>query len=907
MRDRQIIFMSMDKFLSLNSTIVEPSTMLYNSNIIENAVIFIDEFDATKETVLKNIIQNGLRDRLDYIELFNAVYAVLHTHSFPAILTTPSKKRQEGQYKNQSLQGILNKTMKIADDIHKSFALQYSHKIERIEDDNKNNFLFQDHQYHTILNGNKSYITSNVNLDERINIIKFSDVCPEIKEDNIQTMLGQLRGFISYFLNAVYFLAINYMQLKAERRNINEDEFTLEEAIRTILSEFKLTNIYISYLTSQILVSSYRYLGDIQSVDFDLSFYEKGFRYYAFEDDYTHDMHSEIMMCSFQVTPEKLLLRFCEKAQVLGISATATIPSAIGNYDIEYLKEKLQNKYISITAEEKERLRIAFENSAKGYDEICIHTKLISADNYSVSAWEAVTDDAELAQHLFDYIEQACSEDDNNYNKERYLRIAITFKSFICQTDIQSFLCVLTKHPRKNDRILDLDKLLYIFKIIVNIYKSPFDVDKNVVQLDGEEYDLKKDKIITRLGKGERLFVISVYQTIGAGQNLQYPIPTDLKNQLVKINDYQSSGYKDFDAIYLDKPTNLLTPLSDNLAEEDFVKYLFYLEMLQEGAEISVKDATSLIKKAFRCFGTKSKNNEFSKNINDCRSVISLSTRVIIQAIGRLCRTNSKSKNIYIFADSRIADRIDFSVCEGRTFNREFTELIQVLSTVAKERNEYKSNVYENEAQLKSIRVTNYINNTLGKDWNDNKIISWKQLREMVLMHPTISQNQFDDKGIAYNFYVEMPNKDNHIYYIQKNDFKDVWVFFSPHSGAHEVSAETSKLSVLMQIDFLKDYFENQGWATSFIPDNFIMSPPLFNNIYRGVLGEVVGKILFHHLAGIELHDIENNDLYEKFDYVVPNASVFVDFKIGMKTVVEIPKKKLIRLLRRQKNVSVNV
>lgn len=78
MRDRQIIFMSMDKFLSLNSTIVEPPTMLYNSDLIENAVIFIDEFDATKETMLKNIIQNGLRDRIDYVELFSAVYAALH-------------------------------------------------------------------------------------------------------------------------------------------------------------------------------------------------------------------------------------------------------------------------------------------------------------------------------------------------------------------------------------------------------------------------------------------------------------------------------------------------------------------------------------------------------------------------------------------------------------------------------------------------------------------------------------------------------------------------------------------------------------------------------------------------------------------------------------------------------------
>ena len=64
-RDRQVIFMSMDKFLSRNTTLVEPSYMFYNSDVIKDAVIFIDEFDATKETMLKNIIENGLRDKIN--------------------------------------------------------------------------------------------------------------------------------------------------------------------------------------------------------------------------------------------------------------------------------------------------------------------------------------------------------------------------------------------------------------------------------------------------------------------------------------------------------------------------------------------------------------------------------------------------------------------------------------------------------------------------------------------------------------------------------------------------------------------------------------------------------------------------------------------------------------------------
>ena len=44
-QDKQIIFMSMDKFLARNATIVEPSYQFYNNKIIDNAIIFIDEFD----------------------------------------------------------------------------------------------------------------------------------------------------------------------------------------------------------------------------------------------------------------------------------------------------------------------------------------------------------------------------------------------------------------------------------------------------------------------------------------------------------------------------------------------------------------------------------------------------------------------------------------------------------------------------------------------------------------------------------------------------------------------------------------------------------------------------------------------------------------------------------------------
>ncbi len=887
MRERQVIFMSVDKFLSLNSTIIEPATMLYHSDILENAIVFIDEFDATKETVLKNIIQNGLLDKIDYIDLFNAVYSALKMRKFPAVLTKPSEKKEENNCKGLSLQDILDKTKKIADDIHDTFSLKYSHRTEHTTDENVNNFLFQDHQYHSILNGNKSYIAAVTDHNKQINEIKFFNERPEKDRDNIQVMLGKLRGFITYFMGAVRILALNYQQLKTgQRRENNSDDFTLEEAVRTVLAEFKLSGAYINYLTAQILVSSYKNKTEIPFAGLDLAFYEKGFRYYDFEDNYAHDMQSKIMMCSFQLTPEKLLLRFCEKAKVLGISATAMIPSAIGNYDIAYLAKKLQDKYICMTDAEREQLEDTFLQSVKGYHKVKIHTQLIGGGEYSASAWEKVIPDKELAQDLFDRIERACSEDNKNYNKERYLRIATAFKAFLTRQNIQSFLCVLTKHPRKNDKTLDLNVLLDIFKIITCWESTAFDVEKNVIQLDGDEYDTKKDDIIKRLSNEERLFVLSVYQTIGAGQNLQHPAPKAMRENLVAVNDFSNKGEKDFDAIYLDMPTNLIPQLTPNLTEEDFIKYIFYVEMLKEKAELSVHDATALIKKAFRCYSTKIVPMEPVTNIYNCRSVVLLATRVIIQAIGRICRTNLKAKDIYVFADSRIADRIDFNICSGKMFNYEFLKLTEALASIAKEHNiEEREKLLQNNAQLNSNRVIKFINTILRENWTDDKMICWKHLRKIVLMYPSISAADLEHMEFEYKemiisyFYVEMPEENNRIFYTWERDFDNVQVFFTKKAGMAEVSAESSRLDFLMRSDFLRGYFENQHWATSFSPGKYIMSPPLFNNIYRGALGEAVGKALFHHYLNAELLDIEDNDLFELFDFQVKNTSVFVDFK----------------------------
>lgn len=889
-RDKQIIFMSMNKFLTRNSTIVEPSYLFYDTDLIDNAVIFIDEFDATKETVLKNIIQNGLRNKIDYIQLFRDIYSALHTNEFPTVLTTPSKQRKNGIYKDQTLQSVIDGIRDKADTIYDNYSLQFSHKISSEMMDHTKNFLFQDHQFHSILDANNSYITTVSDTKKHINTICFSPNKPNTQKNSIQIMLGKLKGFISYFQIGINILAMNYMQCKSERRQSGDDEFTMESAIRSVLAEFRLNVAYIDYLTFQILTSSHKIKGTIENTDLDLSFYEDGFRFYSFEDDAIHDMQSKIMMCSFHTTPEKILLRFCERAKVIGISATATFPTVIGNYDLNHLKSKIQTAFSLPTEADQKRLRNDFSNSQCGYNNLKINVELLGGNiqNYDPDvAWNLVFQSTEFAQMISERIERDLPGVENNYYKERYIRIALVYKRFIIHDDIQSFLCVLTQHPRKGDRLLNKDILDLIFEyIILDENRSDLNVQNSVYQLDGDEYDIKKEEITDKLSKGEKLFVISVYQTIGAGQNLQYKIPSGLEKDLIKINDRDSRGEKDFDAIYLDKPTNLLVKLEDNLSEEEFIKYLYQIEFLQE-TELSTYDALQHIKKAFRCYSTgTARQFPYVKNVYNSKSVILLCTKIIIQAIGRICRTNQKRKNIYIFADNRIAENIDLSISNNRLLNKEFIALLEKIEDQLQKQIDKDS--FEDKAALISIIDNKFIKNMLRDDWNDDRIKQWKQLRTLALTLPTMSDAELSDNFIAKNFYVKLPDKRNYLFYRQEDDYNNIQISFTKNKGFDlEVSDNKAKLNVLMRDPKLKKFFEKNHWATHFKTNDYIMSPTLFNNIYKGALGEVVGKYLFEQLLDdCDMDEISDPELFELFDYKLKNLPIYVDFKNWHETTI---------------------
>ena len=172
-RDKDIICMTMDKFLMPFSLIAEPDVRLENSNIIDNAIIIIDEFDATKENVLKNIISDSKNKRIDPIEFFKTIYFTLHNHYFPKKFTQASSKKEKSN--NENPLDIIEELKKMSKQIYRKYHLYFNYKTENTTDKSANNFLFQDARYYSIINGNKSYVTWEQDKNEQANIIKFSD------------------------------------------------------------------------------------------------------------------------------------------------------------------------------------------------------------------------------------------------------------------------------------------------------------------------------------------------------------------------------------------------------------------------------------------------------------------------------------------------------------------------------------------------------------------------------------------------------------------------------------------------------------------------------------------------------------------------------------------------------------
>ena len=324
------------------------------------------------------------------------------------------------------------------------------------------------------------------------------------------------------------------------------------------------------------------------------------------------------------------------------------------------------------------------------------------------------------------------------------------------------------------------------------------------------------------------------------------------------------------------------------MSAQELMKFCFQVECLYENDEISYRTLNRLLKDGIGRFsGRRPLNASAQSSLRQSDSVHGQITRDVIQAVGRMGRTFLKNPSVYLFTTEKTLYDLDLACLNGRILNPEMEALRKARIDLGG--GEICIDHTHNKAERKATRGNAYILRMLNVDWTEETMALWKSLRQTVLQHPRAGHDALDGNSMIRTYYIPLA-QDRHCYfYAQKGDFSEVILSCGQDKMQFAaslpeglfpstVSEEEARLAQILSYPGLKEHFINRGWATEFGTGPYIMSPVLFQNIYKGALGEVAGKFILEKELGLILQEIEDPEKFESFDFVT-DGDVFFDFK----------------------------
>ena len=904
--DYKIYLLSVSKILYHNDTLIKPSYPFISAECLKNAIVFIDEFDATKETIQNYIIEKAVSTQNDYLDIVKELHSKLHDYTPAKDFYEPYREYAKGKPYLQTLESL----QKEVDLLYEKYALAFNYKTSGKSIDRSRGFLFFDGSFRSYLKDNRHYIRTVVDYDNQQTKIFF-----ETKEEydrnknlvsdiNIYSLLRDVTNFLNAFARFVANWADRYVIAEnAKRKENNEfpEIFTVENAVSTICGNYFKNDHLHTVLHDLVMSSALRNISTNESTIDDISFFNRGFKFFEFIDSEKHNEETKINFIQMNDTPEKILLFMAKNCKIVGLSATAKVKSILSNYSIVYLKDELKESFVDFSDSAYSRLVAELKNRFTAYEKEIVKAIVQSVDknkeNKSLhDRIKDVTADSDLTKTFQGMLEQLDLPDGKNkrYYQNRYCNVFEVLKQFIETEEMKSFLCLNMALPKEKDSLFDLN----VFNNFVEQYCIAHEKESpEIYVLKSEEFEAEKNSVLEKLAAGKKVFVFSSYKTVGAGQNLQYNIPNGEKTIQIFSRNGEKEEQKDFDAIYLGDVTNVITDISrgKKVGLKELLQFLFEIKYLYENNEISPKDLRSLVQQGFKAY---SNSYEYSYSLESVRKSASARrkiTRDVIQAVGRLCRTTNKKENIYIFTNNALLSSLDTHCVNCELMTPELKKLFNYAENYVTPLPEEKV-IVENEACRKSENANSYIKGMLQRTWTDFTMRLWKELRECVLKYPTASMAIGDSIAAIKKFYIQNVENRSCYWFAQKGDFNDVKINLYKDLSAFEkeldsdyqspicVSEDSCRLQKFFMYEGLKNHFIKNDFAVQFGNEDLILSPTLFNNIYKGALGEVAGKFILEKELKTTLKDILNPEHFEFFDFALCDG-VYIDFKHWKRTL----------------------
>ena len=911
--EKKVVFMTMRKLLSGLSPLAGSGNSLLTEEFLKETIIFIDEYDATKEDVKDEIIEEQLRERLDLVRVFRNIYSTLHSERFSNDLLDVLHED------DHELQHFYEGIIAHANELYERFRLALSYR--QVEDavDRKKNFLFYDSQFQTILEKGKYTIYAKEDkARHRMSIVKGESDSYIDGSVAIQDLLRKVDVFMKRFSYFVWRWANAYMIKENRKRTervakdgIELDKMTIDNAAYSIidkfLSDWQEKKIIFSYYSKMNMQAMH----DGQRLPY--SYFANGFTMFELEDNDANNDDTVMSMVKIKDTPESIMSFIAENALVFAISATAAIPSATGNYCRTYLKDVLKDDFHSLPEEDEQLsdyIRKELETRNKPYnDAINVEVNEIPEDDDLIKErLISCFTDKESAKLCLSKIELETStlgENKCSYYANKYIRLAVVARLFANQKGQQTLLYLGKALPKDSDgSTLKKSVLDYLVEMVNKdaCLEGQFAIQSAI--LTSSNFDESKERICERLKNGEKLIIFSSYQTVGAGQNLQYPVNDSYRDNVVTLPhsyDYEEEE-RDIDSIYLDDITYLTENVSD-VKHFDLRRNMYHLMQVMEcfgNYEISVETKRELIKAGFNSL--QNIPPKCNVSLNDAQSIKLHVTRDVIQAVGRMGRTCMRNKHITIYIYEKVLRQLDH-----QTLMAEFN--LEEVKAIGRRLSKQRTIAYTEEKLLQlsmlrantiSVQVSGKILSTVKRsfkgEWSENDMLLWKELRELVLKHPTADEEDFTDVDLRAYYINGLHPLSKYLFSVNDNSYRNIHVWFADEDSfrkskqiikddkgrmvIHKCSEEDARLQTLLNTKGVREMFNEKGYAEHFQVKKYIMSPALYTNIYKGALGEICGRYIIENSTSLKLEEINDGSQFEYFDYRVEDyPDVYIDFK----------------------------
>ena len=910
--EKKVIFMTMRKLLSGLSPLAGTGNSMLTEEFLKGAVIFIDEYDATKKDVKDEIIEEQLRERLDLIRVFRSVHSALHSERFSNDLLDVIHVNDYG------LQRFYEGIITHANELYERFHLGLSYRQEDGLVDRKKNFLFYDSQFQTILEkGNYTIYAKEDKARHRMSIIKGESGSSIDGNVAIQDLLRKVDAFMKRFSYFIWRWANAYMIKENNKRIERKAKDGIELEIMTIdNAAYSIIDKFLSNQQEKRIIFSYYSKFNMQAMRdgqrLPYSYFANGFTMFELEDNDANNDDTMMSMVKIKDTPESIMAFIAENALVFAISATAAIPSATGNYCRDYLKELLKGDFHSLPEEDTELagyIRSELGTRNKPYhNEIEIEVSDVPEDEELIK--ERLINcftDKECAQLCLKKIELEASElgeDKCSYYANKYMRLAYVVRLFANQKGQQTLLYLGKALPKDSDGSTLKKKVLDYIIEMVNVdagLKGMYVIQSAI--LTSSNFNEAKEQISERLKNGEKLIIFSSYQTVGTGQNLQYPINESYRDNIVTLPhsyNYEKEE-RDIDSIYLDDITYLTENIND-VKHFDLKRNMYHLMQVMEcfgNYEISVETKRELVKAGFNSL--QNIRPKCNVSLNDAQSIKLHVTRDVIQAVGRMGRTCMRNKHISIHIYEKVLRQLDHNTLMAE-FNSE-----EVKAIGRKLKAKEATACVDNQLQLAMLRANTISVQVSGKilstvkrsfkgEWSENDMRLWKELRELVLKHPTANEEDLADDDLRAYYINGLEPLSKYLFSVNDNSYRNIHVWFEDEDSfrkskqiikddngrlvVHKCSEDDARLQMLLNIKGVREMFQKRGYAEHFQTKKYIMSPALYTNIYKGALGEVCGRHIIEDSTSLKLEEIQDGDHFEYFDYRIEgNPNVYIDFK----------------------------